>query len=148
MLQNKQMVICKNRLRYSRERALQILAFQPGSPPSGSHNGAWPPPAAGGGPRAARGARGARPLNMLATCCSISAVSAPIFASRYPFFSVFWNLQDYLAAFIRFSKTLKFAKFASLCSNLRKSLIVQNDFWEHIEFGAVDSKRCKRVQIL
>ena len=33
-----------------------------------------------------------------AKCCSFSAVSAPIFASKYAFYSIFQNLPDYLAA--------------------------------------------------
>ena len=32
-----------------------------------------------------------------AKCCSFSAVSAPIFASKYGFCSIFQNLPDYLA---------------------------------------------------
>ena len=32
-----------------------------------------------------------------AKCCSVSAVSAPIFARKYAFCSIFQNLPDYLA---------------------------------------------------
>ena len=34
-----------------------------------------------------------------AKCCSFSAVSAPIFARKYAFCSIFQNLPDYLAEF-------------------------------------------------
>ena len=41
-----------------------------------------------------------RPIGKIsAKCCSISAVSAPIFASKYAFSSICWDLQDYLADF-------------------------------------------------
>ena len=45
----------------------------------------------------------------LAKCRSFSAVSAPIFAIKYAFFSIFQNLQDYLAEFceINFGKCLQ-----------------------------------------
>ena len=36
-----------------------------------------------------------------AKCCSFSAVSAPFFARKYAFFSIFQNLQDYLAEFLK-----------------------------------------------
>ena len=47
--------------------------------------------------------RGLLPIfgKFLAKCCSFSAVSAPIFASKYAFFSIFQNLQDYLADFFK-----------------------------------------------
>ena len=39
-----------------------------------------------------------RPIGKIsAKCCSFSAVSAPIFASKYAFCSIFQNLPDYLA---------------------------------------------------
>ena len=48
-------------------------------------------------PRGAPGARSAtrRPIGKFsAKCCSFSAVSAPIFASKYAFDSIFQNLPD------------------------------------------------------
>ena len=39
-----------------------------------------------------------------ANCCSFSAVSAPIFASKYAFFSILKNIQDCLADILKFGK--------------------------------------------
>ena len=41
---------------------------------------------------------------ILAECGSFSAVSAPIFASKYTFYSIFLDLQDYLAEFSKIAK--------------------------------------------
>ena len=50
-----------------------------------------------------------------AKCCSFSAVSAPIFAKKYAFCSIFQNLPDYLAAIVEmwqnFATIATFAKF-------------------------------------
>ena len=46
-----------------------------------------------------------------AKCCSFSAVSAPIFARKYAFCSIFQNLPDYQAEF--FEIWQDFANFAS-----------------------------------
>ena len=49
-----------------------------------------------------------RPIGKIsAECCSFSAVSAPIFASKYAFFSIFQNLPDYLAKFLKFGEILQ-----------------------------------------
>ena len=44
---------------------------------------------------------------------SFSAVSAPIFASKYAFCSIFQNLPDYLAEFFEIWQNLNFADFAT-----------------------------------
>ena len=46
-----------------------------------------------------RGGRAQLPVfgKISAKCCSFSAVSAPIFASKYAFCSIFQNLPDYQA---------------------------------------------------
>ena len=41
-----------------------------------------------------------------AKCCSFSAVSAPIFARKYAFCSIFQNLPDYQAEFFEFGQIL------------------------------------------
>ena len=50
-----------------------------------------------------------------AECCSFSAVSAPIFARKYAWFSIFQNLPDYQAEFFEiwqhFANFATFAKF-------------------------------------
>ena len=51
-----------------------------------------------------------------AKCCSFSAVSAPIFASKYAFCSIFQNLQDYLAH--NFEIRQNFADFATFAKKL------------------------------
>ena len=60
--------------------------------------------------------RGSGPVGWLpifgkfsAKCRSFSAVSAPIFASKYAFVSIFQNLQDYLAEIFEIRQT--FADF-------------------------------------
>ena len=56
-----------------------------------------------------------RPIGKIsAKCCSFSAVSAPIFARKYAFCSIFQNLPDYLAAI--FEIWQNFANFAT-CAN-------------------------------
>ena len=47
-------------------------------------------------------------------CRSFSAVSAPIFASKYTFFSIFQNLPDYLADIFEIWRNL--AKFCRFCN--------------------------------
>ena len=55
-----------------------------------------------------------RPIGKIsANCCSFSAVSAPIYARKYAFFSIFQNLQDYLA---------------EIFENWQNLLIFQSDF--------------------
>ena len=51
-----------------------------------------------------------------AKCCSFSAVSAPIFARKYAFCSIFQNLPDYLAEIFDFWQIFaNFATFAIFC---------------------------------
>ena len=50
-------------------------------------------------------------LKFSANCRSFSAASAPIFASKYAFYSIFENLPDYLAEF--FLVWQNFAKIAT-----------------------------------
>ena len=75
-----------------------------------------------GGHAAAAAARAAfRPLaaaqcsakfgQISAICSSFSAVSAPIFVSKYAFLSIFQNLQDYLAEIFEIRQN--FADFAT-----------------------------------
>ena len=68
------------------------------------HEGPLHPAEEGGGRRRRRGgARGRRRRQrasvgkISAKCCSFSAVSAPIFARKYAFDSIFQNLPDYQA---------------------------------------------------
>ena len=48
-----------------------------------------------------------------AKCCSFSAVSAPIFARKYAFCSIFQNLQNYQAEILEIWQN--FATFAKFC---------------------------------
>ena len=50
-----------------------------------------------------------------AKCCSFSAGSAPIFARKYAFCSIFQNLPDCLAEFFEFWQNLKFCKCCKIC---------------------------------
>ena len=64
-----------------------------------------------------------------AKCRSFSAVSAPIFASKYAFFSIFQNLPDYLAEkFENWQKFADFATSAKFTEFSQKLLIFQTDF--------------------
>ena len=64
-----------------------------------------------------------RPMGKIsAKCCSFSAVSAPIFASKYAFVSIFQNLPDYLAEIFEiWQKFANFATFAKLLLNFHKN---------------------------
>ena len=53
-----------------------------------------------------------------AKCCSFSAVSAPIFASKYAFYSIFQNLPDYLAEIFEIKFWQNFADFATFAKFL------------------------------
>ena len=57
-----------------------------------------------------------RPIGKIsAKCCSFSAVSAPIFASKYAFYSIFQNLPDYLAEIFEiWHHFVNFATFAKI----------------------------------
>ena len=66
-----------------------------------------------------RGLRLQRPIDKIsAKFSSFSAVSAPIFASKYAFFSSFQNLPNYLAEFFEIWQNLKFCKFCDICKIL------------------------------
>ena len=65
-----------------------------------------------------------RPIGKIsAKCCSFSAVSAPIFASKYAFVSIFQNLPDFQAEILEIWQNLIFANFATFAIFSRKSLI-------------------------
>ena len=85
-------------------------------------------------------------VKISATFCSFSAVSAPIFASKYAFFSIFQKLPDYLADI--FEIWQNFAVFATLilqnvCWIFTKIADFQTDFFAKI----LRLQRCKSVQI-
>ena len=57
-----------------------------------------------------------------AKCCSFSAVSAPIFASKCAFCSIFQNLPDYLAEIFEIWQNFaNFATFAKILLNFHKN---------------------------
>ena len=59
-----------------------------------------------------------RMSNFLAKCCSFSAVSAPIFASKYAFCSILQNLPDFLAKFFEIWQNFaKISTFANVLLN-------------------------------
>ena len=61
--------------------------------------------------------------------CSFSAVSAPIFASKYAFDSIFQNLPDSQADFLKFDKILQILRHLQFFAEIsRKLLIFQTDF--------------------
>ena len=64
-----------------------------------------------------------RPIGKIsAKCCSFSAVSAPIFARKYAFFSIFQNLPDYLAEnFEIWQYFANFATFAKFLLNFHEN---------------------------
>ena len=80
-----------------------------------------------------------------AKCCSFSAVSAPIFASKYAFDSIFQNLPDSQAEiFAIWQNFANFATFANFCWNFTKIAEFSNRFFAKI----LRLQRCKRMQIL
>ena len=88
-----------------------------------------------------------RPIGKIsAQCCSFSSVSAPIFASKYAFYSIFQNLPDYLAT--HFEIWQNFANFATFAKFLlefhENCCFFQTDFFANI----LRLQRCKRMQIL
>ena len=91
-----------------------------------------------------------RPIGKIsAKCCSFSAVSAPIFARKYAFFSIFQNLPDYPAEnFEIWQYFANFAAFAKFLLNLSriftKIAVFSNRFFTKI----LRLQRCKRMQIL
>ena len=88
-----------------------------------------------------------------AKCCSFSAVSAPIFARKYAFCSIFQNLPDYQTEFFEIWQKLKFANFATFAMFAeisRKLLFFQTDFlrnfWDWS--GAKGCKSCRAWKML
>ena len=77
-----------------------------------------------------------------AKCCSFSAVSAPIFASKYAFVSIFQNLPDFQAEI--FEIWQNFATFANFCRIFTKISDFSNRFFAKI----LRLQRCKSMQIL
>ena len=72
-----------------------------------------------------------RPIGKIsAKCCSFSAVSTPIFARKYAFFSIFQNLQDYLSEILEIWG--QFCRFCNICKKFaefsRKLLIFKPIF--------------------
>ena len=67
-------------------------------------------------PRRSRRSATRRPIGKIsAKCCSFSAVSAPIFARKYAFFSIFQNLPAELSKFWQlFADFATFAKFCQI----------------------------------
>ena len=65
-----------------------------------------------------------RVASFVPECCSFSAVSAPIFARKYAFCSIFQNLPDYLAeifeTIIIWQNLANFATFAKILLNFHK----------------------------
>merc|ERR1719387_476251 len=77
-----------------------------------------------------------------AKCCSFSAVSAPIFARKYAFCSIFQNLPDYLAAIFeiwqKFNKNCKFCNICNIFAEFsQKLLIFKPIFCENFEIAVV-----------
>ena len=65
-----------------------------------------------------------------AKCCSFSAVSAPIFASKYALVSIFQNLPDYLAEIFEIWQNFaKFAEFAKFSLSFHKNADFSNRFF-------------------
>ena len=64
-----------------------------------------------------------RPIGKIsAKCCSFSAVSAPIFARKYAFCSIFHNLPDYLAEIFEIWQYFaNFATFAKCLLNFHEN---------------------------
>ena len=63
---------------------------------------------------AGRGEPGEDFVKSSAKCCSSAALSAPIFESKYAFFSILGDLQDYLAEIWKmFVREKKFAYYFS-----------------------------------
>ena len=80
-----------------------------------------------------------------ARCCSFSAVSAPIFARKYAFCSIFQNLPDSQAEIFEiWQHFANFATFAIFCWNFTKIAVFSNRFFAKI----LRLQRCKRMQIL
>ena len=114
---------------------------------------ACPRPTRGFGPkRLPRRRRRVGPVGQLpvfgkisSKCCSFSAVSAPIFVSKYAFCSIFQNLPDYQAEnFEIWQNFANFATFAKFCWIFTKIADFSNRFFAKI----LRLQRCKRMQIL
>ena len=74
-----------------------------------------------------------------AKCCSFSAVSAPIFARKYAFCSIFQNLPDYQTEMFEiWQKFANFATFAKILLNVHKIADFSNRFFcYNFEIAAV-----------
>ena len=99
-------------------------ASRGGTGPSGAPSGAP------GGPGTRRVV--AKFWQIFGKCCSFFVVSAPIFASKYAFCSIFQNLPDSQAEFFEiwqnFANFTTFAKFKIFAEFLRKLLIFKPIF--------------------
>ena len=113
--------------------------------------------AAGVGPHARRGklrqraSATRRPIGKIsAKCCSFSAVSAPIFARKYAFVSIFQNLPDFQAEIFEIWQILQISRHNDLqnffAAFSRNSLIFQTVFFFLLEFW--DCSGAKSMQIL
>jgi hypothetical protein len=92
------------------------------------------------GPRRQRASVG----KISAKCCSFSAVSAPIFAGKYAFCSIFQNLPDYQAEIFEIWQNFAdFATFAKMLLNFHEIADFSNRFFAKI----LRLQRCKRMQI-
>ena len=84
-----------------------------------------------------------------AICCSFSAVSTPIFASKYAFCSIFQNLPNYLAEFFEICQILQILQHNDLknfAEFSRKLLIFQTSLL--LEKKTLRLQRCKSMHIL
>ena len=76
-----------------------------------------------------------------AKCCSFSALSAPIFASKYAFGSIFQNLPDYQADFFEIWQNLQILrllqKFCWIFNFHKNCWIFKPIFCENFEIAAV-----------
>ena len=126
---------------------LLMLYLQPREP-------AAPPGCLLSSPRLSRGRgrRHQRPVGLLpifgkisAKCCSFSAVSAPIFARKYAFCSIFQNLPDYQAEILEIWQYLQILRhLQNFCWIFTKIADFSNRFFAKI----LRLQRCKRMQIL
>ena len=100
---------------------------------------------AGDGHRGAGPSQRASVGKISAECCSFSAVSAPIFARKYAFRSIFQNLPDYRTEILEIWQNFaNFATFAQFLLIFHKIADFSNRFFAKI----LRLQRCKRMQIL
>ena len=83
-----------------------------------------------------------------AECCSFSAVSAPIFATKYAFCNIFQNLPDYIRLY-SWNCLILSANFGNICKtfcwNFAKIIA---DFLKRFFSKILRLQRCKSMQIL